>query len=263
MILAVVLTLLFSALAFWLQAGPFDNAQAWADLAEADKDTTLAAYKDAGISLVVSAFGATDIPTAADPATVAGNLATFVKDNKLQGVDVDYEDLDGFNAGDGKAEQWLIDFTKALREQLPASDYILTHAPLAPWFSKDKFGAGGGYLKVHDAVGDLIDWYNIQFYNQGVDEYVTCDGLFKAASTQWPGSAVDEIIASGVPANKVVVGKPGAAADASNGFIEPATLAGCVADAKAGDWNAGVMAWQYPNADAAWIATVRGDAWPL
>ena len=32
------------------------------------------------------------------------------------------------NAGDGKAEQWLISFTQQLRTQLPSGQYLLTHA---------------------------------------------------------------------------------------------------------------------------------------
>jgi hypothetical protein len=32
------------------------------------------------------------------------------------------------DAGNGKAETWLINFTKALRAQLPSGQYILTHA---------------------------------------------------------------------------------------------------------------------------------------
>ena len=32
------------------------------------------------------------------------------------------------NAGNGKAEQWLISFTTQLRKQLPAGQYIITHA---------------------------------------------------------------------------------------------------------------------------------------
>ena len=38
------------------------------------------------------------------------------------------KDFDAFNAKDGKAENWVIDFTKALREHLPKGEYILTHA---------------------------------------------------------------------------------------------------------------------------------------
>lgn len=55
---------------------------------------------------------------------------------------------------------------------------------MAPWFEPNVWG-GGGYLKVHQAVGSLIDWvcdillpryillyfdismqYNVQFYNR-------------------------------------------------------------------------------------------------
>jgi chitinase len=87
--------------------------------------------------LIVSAFGETDHPTGADPVALAGKLAAFVKDNKLDGVDVDYEDLAAMDAKDGHAEQWLINFTKALRDKLPSKDYILTHAPLAPWYVRE------------------------------------------------------------------------------------------------------------------------------
>lgn len=44
-------------------------------------------------------------------------------------------------------------------------EYILTHAPLAPWFTPTMY-SGGGYLKIHQTVGNLIDWYNIQYYNR-------------------------------------------------------------------------------------------------
>lgn len=38
-------------------------------------------------------------------------------------------------------------------------------AAVAPWFSP--IYTAGSYTKVDQTVGDLIDWYNIQFYNQG------------------------------------------------------------------------------------------------
>ena len=43
------------------------------------------------------------------------------------------QDFTAMNKGDGKAEQWLADFTKQIRTQLPKGQYILTHAPVAPW----------------------------------------------------------------------------------------------------------------------------------
>lgn len=47
------------------------------------------------------------------------------------------------------------------------------------------------------------------------------------------------------------------------GFVDTATLATCVATAAGKDWNAGVMVWQYPNANAAWISAVRGTAFAI
>lgn len=44
----------------------------------------------------------------------------------LPGVDVDFEDFDAMKAG--TATSWLVDFTKALRADLPQDTYILTHA---------------------------------------------------------------------------------------------------------------------------------------
>jgi len=143
--------------------------------------------------------------------------------------------------GDGSAEEWLITFTRQLRGNLPQGEFIVTHAPLAPWFTPEKYG-GGAYNKVHAEVGDSIDWYNIQFYNQM--EYTDCAGLIHTSSSVFPKTSVLEIVAGGVPAEKVVLGKPATGADANNGFIEPATLATCVAEAVAEKWNGGVMVWQ-------------------
>jgi chitinase len=158
-------------------------------------------------------------------------------------VDIDYEDLAAMDRQDGSAEAWLTAFTNQLRVNLPQGEYILTHAPLAPWFSPGKY-ASGAYTKVHADVGASIDWYNIQFYNQGTTEYTTCEGLMTASSSVWPGTAVSELIAAGIPADKVVIGKPATAADANNGLIDAATLATCVAQGAAAGWNGGVMAWQ-------------------
>ena len=56
-----------------------------------------------------------------------------------------------------------------------------------------------------------------------------------------------QIAANGVDLDKLVIGKPATASDASNGFIDPETLAGCVAQAKDQGWDAGVMVWEVSN----------------
>jgi chitinase len=143
---------------------------------------------------------------------------------------------------DGSAEAWLAKFTKQLRVHLPKGKYILTHAPVAPWFSPGKYSSGA-YTKVHKTVGDSIDWYNIQFYNQGT-EYTTCEGLITASSSAAPKTAILELIKSGIPADKIVLGKPATAADTTTGFVEPATLAKCVAQGAKAGWKGGISAWQ-------------------
>ncbi|KAN0073593.1 Glycoside hydrolase superfamily [Tylopilus felleus] len=252
------------ALSFWLTSGATDEAQAWQELTESQRSSYVKEYNAAGISIVVSAFGSTSKPTSsgANAVTVASDLAKWVKQYGVQGVDVDYEDLTAFDSTAAKAEPWLISLTQSLRKELPQGQYILTHAPLAPWFSPNKW-SGGGYLAVHKSVGSLIDWYNIQvrlfiLHSKGTTEYTTCDGLITASSSTWPETALFQIAANGVDENKLVIGKPAQQKDATNGYMSTSALAQCVAQAHSKGWDAGVMVWEYPDAAAAWISSVRG-----
>ncbi|EEB90369.1 hypothetical protein MPER_11432, partial [Moniliophthora perniciosa FA553] len=217
-------------------------------------------------SLII--FGATDAPTSsgADPIKTANTMAAWVKQYDLDGVDIDYEDFNAMNAGDGSAETWLAEFTRQMRKHLPKGTYILTHAPVAPWFSPEKFG-GEAYLAIDSAVGDLIDWYNVQVKcdqqilstqmtecTEGTMEYTTCNGLLIESFSTWPHSSLFEIADSGVPLDKLVIGKPATQGDAANGFMSTSLLATCLESAKAKGWSGGAMVWEFPNAAASWIA---------
>ncbi|EIN05993.1 glycoside hydrolase [Punctularia strigosozonata HHB-11173 SS5] len=250
-------------LSFLLTEGAYDKAEEWTTLTKDQRTQIKKQYADAGIKLMVSAFGSTDTPTSsgADAIKTADNFAEWVQEYDLDGIDVDYEDLAAMDARDGKAEQWLANFTTELRVKLPAGSYIITHAPVAPWFSPDAYN-GKAYLEVDKSVGSLIDWYNVQFYNQGSTEYTDCDGLLTRSSTQWANTSVFEIANTGVPLNKLVIGKPAQVGDASNGYMDADTLAGCLSQAKAKNWTAGAMVWEYPNAATSWIKTVRSKSWP-
>lgn len=124
------------ALSFWLTGGPADMVQGWQELTAAQRTAVKTDYGNAGIKLIVAAFGSTDTPTSsgADPVGTANSRATFIKDYDLDGADIDYEDFAAMNGGTG--ESWLITFTTTLRAALPAP-YIITHAPVAPWFTDD------------------------------------------------------------------------------------------------------------------------------
>ncbi|KAJ6455602.1 glycoside hydrolase family 18 protein, partial [Mycena vitilis] len=252
------------ALAFVYSASAQDNAATWQQLDAATRASIKSQVKNNNNSLDAQSIISCpvrsrryqsdclriwlgSVPTSAgdDPTASANFIANYVKTYGLDGVDVDYEDFSAVETS-GTAVAWLTTFTKALRAQLPAGQYILTHAPVAPWFTPNRW-PGNGYLGVHAAVGDLIDWYNIQFYNQGVTEYVDCAGLLTQSSSAWPQSSVFEIAANGVDLNKLVIGKPATTADANNGYMDPATLSGCLAQAKAKGWSAGAMTLAIPQ----------------
>ena len=74
-------------------------------------------------------------------------------------------------------------------------------------------------------------------YAEGATEYTTCAGLLTASSSAWPETALFQISANGVSLDKLVIGKPGTTADASNGYIDPSTLATCIAQAASEGWG--------------------------
>ncbi|EGN97707.1 glycoside hydrolase family 18 protein [Serpula lacrymans var. lacrymans S7.3] len=252
------------ALSFLEAYGSADQAQEWQELTADQRTTIKAQYAAADILLIASVFGSTETPTSSgyDPIDTANTVAAWIIEYDLDGLDIDYEDFDAFDAGTGAAEQWLGNFTTQLRTQLPQGQYLLTHAPVAPWFSPGIWG-GGGYLLVDQTVGSMIDWYNVQFYNQGTDEYTTCDGLLNNSSSTWPESALFQIAASGVSLDKLVIGKPATTADANNGYMNTTLLAQCAEEAVTSGYNGGIMVWQFPDAAASWIEAVRALAWPL
>ncbi|TFY60414.1 hypothetical protein EVG20_g7425 [Dentipellis fragilis] len=270
-------------LSFLLTSGAADQALEWTEISSSQRSTIKSQYASAGIKLLVSAFGSTDAPTSAgaDPVATANTMAAWVKQYDLDGIDVDYEDFNAFDGSSGSAVTWLESFTKQLRNQLPQGQYIITHAPVAPWFEPNVW-SGGGYLAIDKSVGSLIDWYNVQFYNrrfihflntrtipnaefmllEGSTEYTDCTSLLTTSNGQYPNSALFQIAANGVSLNKLVIGKPGNSGDADTGYIAPNTLASCVQQAKNQGWSAGVMTWEYPDAGASWIQTVRSLSWP-
>ena len=115
----------YFVLSFWLTSGPADLALIWSEastylshLGGTTQEIQLKlkkAYNDDRKKILISAFGSTDFPTSAgkDPIIVATDLATFVLENNLDGVDIDWEDNNAMNQGTG--EDWLIKFQRKLR----------------------------------------------------------------------------------------------------------------------------------------------------
>ncbi|ODO00677.1 hypothetical protein L198_03002 [Cryptococcus wingfieldii CBS 7118] len=246
-------------LAFWqYDGGAVDDVQTWADFDESYRNEVITEYHNAGIALMISAFGSEDTPTTsgADAKTVAQDLAAFVQEYNLDGVDIDYEDMSAMNSA--KAAAWIITLQTELRSLLP-SPYIISHAPVAPWFTSASDYSDGSYVTVHQSVGDTIDFYSVQYYNQGDDQYVSCDTLITNSGSEWPSTSVFELNSySGIPLEKIVIGKPLDSSAADNGFMSAADLAVCVAEAIAKGWNGGVMFWEWTSQAPSVMATVRG-----
>lgn len=260
---------------FWLSTNePAYKLQEFTSLSASTREWMINDWHSKNISFFVSAFGDGDNPTSGgkNPVTVADELAAFVKEYGFDGVDIDWEDFaalaEGANAASGKAETWLIDFTKELRAQLPKGEYYITHAPVAPWFTTNTTRyPQGAYRAVQKQVGDLIDWYNVQFYNQGSD-YITCPSLLtQSAAHEFFNTSLFEIANpanAGVDLDKLVIGKPTVAGDATNGFLNLTTLSGCLKQAQAKNWDAGVFLWEYhPDVSVSSIATVRSQSFPV
>jgi len=255
-------------LAFWMDSCPADAATVWANAytyvssdnpwGKSNSEVQQAwrqKYNSAGIKILVSAFGSTEFPTSGgvDPVACGNKLADFVKANNLDGVDLDWEDNAAMEAGKGEA--WLISITKTLRAALPKSEgYIISHAPQAPYFMGAPKYPNGGYLTIDKAVGDLIDFYNIQFYNQDTSTYDSYETLFQTANGWATGTAVHELMSKGIPASRILVGKPITSGDGTNtGYVPVNNLASIFSQAKGNGWNSGFMGWQYiHDSDGSW-----------
>lgn len=246
-------------IAFWTTQGALSAASAWNASGAAERAQVKAQYKAAGIKLVISAFGSTDTPMSKGykAAGVAAELADFVRSNDLDGVDIDFEETDLVQSG--RATPWLVDLTTALRQALPRKQgYVLSHAPMAPYFSPSWATSGRGYLDVEAQVGKQIDFYLTQFYNQE-GSYETCDTLLTTSGAPYAGSSLFEINKNGVPRKRLVVGKPATAADGSSGYMDPSALGQCLAQARKLHWDAGISFWQFPHTQGV-LGTVQQAA---
>jgi len=244
-------------LAFWMKAGAADAAIAWTQLDQGQRSKTLTYLHDRGVKLMVSAAGATEnvekfiLENNPTGKNYGRDVANWALKWGLDGVDFDLELTPGDPSlfKNGRGTSWFVAATLAAKAVFSGAGefYEISHAPQAPYFG-DWAGPTGGYVKVYEEASGAIDFFNVQFYNQGqCCEYNTYGTLIESTDgTCMPRNSLLQIADMGIPKDKLVVGKYICGGCGNNGFVEANTLGGILSQAVQNTgWRGGAMAWMY------------------
>lgn len=240
-------------LAFLTGDGAMDATLAWRDY---PRQTDIINYAHQHNAIVLASAGG---PYSAPYIKYKGDsygeaMAKWVVRHNLDGLDFYIDSLEpGFCYGDinsDKIIKWLVDASRAAREVLgPGS--IVTHSVPAPYFGSrggtNWPGYSGGYSTVYKQVPD-IDWFNIRFYQQNCynSDYQSLFINSDYDCPVLPGSAVKEIVAHGIPINKIVLAKP--TQPDVDGYIDPQLFQGWLNRATIDlGWQAGLCLWQWDD----------------
>ncbi|KAH8884187.1 glycoside hydrolase, partial [Thozetella sp. PMI_491] len=138
----------------------------------------------------------------------------------FDGIDLDVEDPIGFDG--------IVRLIQRLKSDF-GSDFIITMAPVASALSGGGSLSAFNYLTLEQQYGNLIAWYNAQFYN----------GWGSPAST----TAYKNIINHGFPSNKVIMGL--ATSGDTSGFVSQTTVASVVKQLLDSTGIGGISGWDY------------------
>eukprot|EP00382_Lankesteria_abbotti_P003266 CAMPEP_0113848312 /NCGR_PEP_ID=MMETSP0372-20130328/2405_1 /TAXON_ID=340204 /ORGANISM="Lankesteria abbotti" /LENGTH=303 /DNA_ID=CAMNT_0000817777 /DNA_START=99 /DNA_END=1006 /DNA_ORIENTATION=- /assembly_acc=CAM_ASM_000359 len=225
---------------------------------DADKQACLDYVHSKGSKLIVSSGGATEIPYSYDATDYGQALASAALTNGFDGVDFDMELLPAGFGDNPTYYQWLVTATTVTRQAFIDAgkpEMEISHAPQAPYFGPWA-GSNKGYTQLMIDLGDVVDHYLIQYYNQQSCSYDSYSSIFVTAGNCWASdTALLEIQTSLGAANshlfnKLTLGKPLNQQDAYNtGFVPMNTLQQyiCKAEQEIG-YTGGVMVWMYRTA---------------
>jgi chitinase len=128
------------------------------------------ALRNAGKNVLIALGGGAGFPSSAyqsyaqNVSGLVDQIVSFVTGNGFNGVDIDYEDDNGFT-GTYDGIRFLRELTSGLYQALlPSGQNIITHAPQTPYWDANS-AYKGAYAQIWQLVGDQIAWINNQFYN--------------------------------------------------------------------------------------------------
>jgi hypothetical protein len=243
----------------------FDSAYYWNALTASGQAKALSYVHSKGGCVLLSVGGATDNPYTLSASSVGIEVANYAKANSYDGVDFDFENIAaGFVVGSVDAAAWLTNVTNASRSIL-GNYATITHAPQAPYFGKigsttDWTGKTGGYTAIEK--NSKVDWYNVQFYNQGTTCYVDYNSTFVTSCSTFPDTSVLQVMNyTGMSANKMVIGKPVTTADAGSGFMNASAFGNMLRQAISnGIQIGGYMGWKWETEAMTWPAAIGNVA---
>jgi hypothetical protein len=160
-------------------------------------------------------------------------------------LDVYYDlNIEYINDKFDECANFLGNICKELRTLNP--NCTISHSPQGPYFTSQY---GNVYNKIYTGFSTYFNFFNIQYYNNGVCN--TFEQLFITAPV-FPQTAVLQLINSGIAASYIVVGKPVNGNEGGSGYIPLIPdlvdiMIEAFADPRLAAWcqSAGVMIWYY------------------
>jgi hypothetical protein len=133
-----------------------------------------------------------------------------------------------------------------LRKLLPF--HIISHSIQNYHLDRTQY-RGGSYARVISTVGNLLDFYNIQYYGRQHTNFDTYQELFVDSGTEFTNISVTQLVAQGFDIEKIVIAKPVRLYDAQGaGFLEPSALREIFLQANANlGWRGGICYSSYLN----------------
>lgn len=272
-------------LAFWTHEDA-DMAKDWANVVKDDPDGAQRAKQvliNNNAFLFLSMGGATYLPidgakgcTFNYPSTA--DLVRF-KNTLYDGVDYDMEHIcrmdctvkAGCNAdctkspSDGPCITAMVKSMKGARDE----GLFVAAAPQGPYFSDNQYSIN----YASPALLNVIDFYNIQFYNNDPGEGVAAGCSFSdneswlmsdtASLNPWGAANVQWVIDAGVPASKIVIGKCNQGCP-NGGYVGGGTLLNWIEKFNSTPGGAsnkeeirGIMVWELNNTKG--VTSTTGD----